>query len=155
MTISSIGALPMWWSLGHHDVMSAVKTANARAADTGTTTSRRIDSTAWITPAPLCLGCLLERGQRPLPELVQVGPQDREPRGIDLVEPSCAVATIVDEPDVLEHLQVLGDGRTADGKLACELSDRPRPVGEPVEDRLARRIPQRRHHVRSVRHDER
>src|SRR5919198_453261 len=38
MTISLIGALPMWWSLGHHDVICAVNTSKARADDTGTTT---------------------------------------------------------------------------------------------------------------------
>src|SRR4029453_5274469 len=134
--------------------MSAVKTANARSADTGTTISRRTDSTAWITAAHLCLGCLPERGQRPLPELVQVSPQNGEPRGIDLVEPSCAIPTIADEADVLEHLQVLRDGGPADGQLARQVTDRSRPVGEPIEDRLARRVPERRHHLRAVRHDE-
>jgi hypothetical protein len=52
-TICSIGADPMWWSLGHHDVMSAVKSVKARSGPTSTTISRRIGSTVSI------MGCRL------------------------------------------------------------------------------------------------
>ena len=45
MTISWIGAEPMWWAGGHHDVMSAVKISKAAAGATSTTTSRRTAST--------------------------------------------------------------------------------------------------------------
>ena len=45
MTISWIGAEPMWCAGGHHDVMSAVKISNAAAGATSTTTSRRTAST--------------------------------------------------------------------------------------------------------------
>ena len=39
-----VGAEPMSWAGGHHDVMSAVKISNAVAGATSTTTSRRTAS---------------------------------------------------------------------------------------------------------------
>jgi hypothetical protein len=49
---------------------------------------------------------------------------------------------VADQPGVLQHLQMLRDGRPADRQLARELTDRTWPVGKAFEDRPPGRIPE-------------
>jgi len=51
-----------------------------------------------------------------------------------------------------QHLQVLRDGGTADGKAAGKFAYRGRLPPEQVEDRLARGVRQRAEHLPSVSH---
>ena len=57
------------------------------------------------------------------------------------------------EPGVLQHLEVLRDGGTADRQLAGELADRPWPLGEMLEDQAPRRIGKRSETADLVSHD--
>src|SRR3954464_10092631 len=131
MMTSAIGASPMWWRLGHHEVMPAVKTSKAFSGVAGTTTDRWTDSTVWIIL--LLADRLLESRERALPHLVEVAAQDRQPGRIDLVQAACARLAVDHQADVLEHLQVLGDRGPAHRELGRELADRPRAVGQAVE----------------------
>src|SRR3954466_13264957 len=97
--------------------MPEVKTSKARSRAAGTTTERRIGSSVCITEG------LLEGGQRALPHAVQVGAQDLQAGRVDLVEAPRAGLAVDHQPDVLEHLQVLGDGGAADRQVGGELAD--------------------------------
>src|SRR3954466_7187881 len=114
--------------------MPAVKTSNAFSGVARTTTDRRIDSIVWIIL--LLAHRLLEGRKRALPHLVEIGPQDREPGGVDLIEAARSRLAVDHQADVLEHLQVLGDRGAAHRQLGRELAHRPRAVREAVEDRL-------------------
>src|SRR6266498_1703730 len=141
--ICSIGAEPMWCALGHHDVMSLVKSSKARAWSTSTTTSRRIASTVSIMVLASFIPCsLLEGGQRTLPKPVEMPAQQRDALRVDLVQPPRSLMGVEDQADILEHLQVLGHGRSAHRQHLGELPDGKGTVRQPVEDGLAGRVPQ-------------
>ena len=78
------------------------------------------------------------------------------PLGIDLVQ-RCGVPylPVEDQPDVLEHPQVLGHGGPADRKHPGELADGQGAVRQPLEDRLTGGVPQSGEHRAYVSHDER
>src|SRR3954463_15110955 len=122
--------------------MPAVNTSNAISCDAATTTWRRTDSTVPTIVRSSFVRRSLEGGQRALPEPVEVGAQDRQPGRVDAVEAARARLAVDDQPDVLEHLEVLGHGWAADRQLGRQLAHRPRPVGQAVEDRPARRVAQ-------------
>ena len=63
----------------------------------------------------------LERVERSTPELIEILTQRLEPIGIELVDAPGALGTVDDEPRLLEHAQMLGDGRAADVEPAREL----------------------------------
>ena len=65
------------------------------------------------------------------------------PARVEPVEPARALRLVDDQARLLEHLQVLGDRRTADGEPAGELADRLRAVGQRLEDRAPRRVRER------------
>jgi len=61
-----------------------------------------MDSTCcWIMPGLLVLRGSLKGGERAVPELVEVGPQDRQSRRIDLVEPPGPLLAIDDQASFL------------------------------------------------------
>ena len=70
-------------------------------------------------------------------------PQGAEPDGVELVDAPLAGAPVEDQPGVLQHLEVLRDGRPADGARS-PARRRPRAFGEALEDRPSRRIAERR-----------
>ena len=106
------------------------------------------ESSSWF-------GGRLEVGQGSGPELVEVGAQHAQPLLIDGVDATRAGGTVGDEPGVLEHLEVLGDGGAADRQLAGQLADRARALGDPLEDRAAGRIGERGEPVALVSRHER
>jgi hypothetical protein len=72
--------------------------------------------------------------------VVEVTPQQRKPVGVHLIDASGADSLVDHQPGVLQHLQVLRDGRPADRQLAGKLAYGARPLGETLEDRPARRV---------------
>jgi hypothetical protein len=56
----------------------------------------------------------------------------------------------MDRPRLLQHAQVSGHRRVADGQLGGELPDRQRALAKPVEDRPPERIPQSVEDVHAV-----
>ena len=78
-----------------------------------------------------------------VPEVVEVAAQQAQPLGVELIDASGADSLVDDQPGVLEHLQVLRDGRPADGQLAGELADRARSLAQVLEDRPPGRIAER------------
>jgi hypothetical protein len=73
-------------------------------------------------------------GQRPIPIGVQLVAQRRHSRWVEPVDPSGTRHPIRDQTRVLEHLEVLGDGRSADGELLGKLADRTWPLGQDFDD---------------------
>lgn len=55
------------------------------------------------------LGCRLESRESLAPHLVQVVPDLRESFGSDAIHAPGAVASLVEQPGILQHPQVLGD----------------------------------------------
>src|SRR4051794_19508822 len=114
--------------------MSRVKSSKARAWPTSTTTSRRMASTVSIMllAFPIRRCTFLKGRERTFPEAVQVAAELGQALGIGLVEPAGADLAVEDQADVLEHLEMLGDGRTADRQHVGQLSHGQRAGGEVV-----------------------
>src|SRR5439155_22197956 len=53
----------------------------------------------------------------------------------DVVQPPGTLLTIRHQARLLQDLEVLGDGGTADGDVGGNLTHRPRPASEQLEDR--------------------
>ena len=68
------------------------------------------------------------------PEAVEIGAYRVDAGGVDLVEASPADRLVQHQPGVLEHLEVLGDGGTADRETRRQLADDTRAVGQAFED---------------------
>src|SRR5438045_7998349 len=62
--------------------------------------------------------------------------------GPDPVQPPLPLRPRLDEPGLLEHAQVLRDGRLAEAKPIHEVADRPLPIPEQIEDRQPARLRQ-------------
>lgn len=78
-----------------------------------------------------------------VPELVEVFAQALDTRGAHGIQPPVANRLVFNEVSVLEHAEVLRDGRTADGKLAGRFAYRERAVKQSFEDGPAGGISQR------------
>src|ERR671919_2565451 len=95
----------------------------------------------WWWPA--CSSVLLVRllddglvgGQRPVPEPLEVGAQRAHPVRVEPVDAAGALGPLGNEPRLLEHPEVLGDGGATDRQLAGELADGARPLGQPLDNR--------------------
>ena len=85
------------------------------------------DRSRWIALYVLCAGVLM---------IV-----------LDVTIVNVALPSIQDEAGGLEHLEVLRDGRAADRHVGRERADRGGPVGQALEDRAARRVPQGGHGI--------
>src|SRR4051812_24889603 len=145
----------MWWDAsGHHVLIPAVKTSNARSGGACTRTLWRTatPSACSIILSLLLLGGIAKSGQRLVPERVEVGPQVGQRLRIHLVEPARADLAVGHQPGVLEDLEVLRDRRTADRKPVGQLADRSRPRHQALEDGLARGVPERGHRSSYVSH---
>ena len=68
------------------------------------------------------------------PEPVEVGAELGQTVGVDPVDAAVARGLINDQPSVLEDLEVLRDGRSADRQPTRELSHGAGAIGEPFED---------------------
>src|SRR5271169_1683544 len=120
--------------------MSAVNTENARSMGASTTIDvRTAVSVACIVACLLVVpfNCGLECGQGLIPELVEVGAQGADAVQTHLVNAAVAVGPVDDQPGVLEHFEVLGDGRAADGQVTRQLSDRLRTSCQAFKDRAS------------------
>src|SRR3954452_6099696 len=104
--------------------------------------ARRRRSTSglrWSRPArsSLLLGVLLdgplEGRERLVPELVEVAAQSVHPVRVELIDPTRAVGPVDHEAGVLQHPEVLGDRRPADGQIAGDLAYGTGPLGEPFK----------------------
>ena len=54
---------------------------------------------------------LFERGKGLIPQLCKVVSQERQPLGIQFVNPPCAFATVAHQSRLFQHPQVLGNRR--------------------------------------------
>ena len=59
----------------------------------------------------------------------------------DPVDPPGAVRAVRDQPGLLEHPQMLGNGRAADRQRGGDLGDGLGPAGEALEDGPPGRVP--------------
>src|SRR5256885_12350708 len=116
-----IGDFPMWWLRGHQLSKSSVKIRNASSGvaltviDLRTGTSMRSSTLVVIAPPRFrAFDAFLEGDQRDSPELVEILAQGREGFGVELIEPAVSDGTIDHQASVLEHTQMLGNGRPAD-----------------------------------------
>src|SRR5215471_7800434 len=76
----------------------------------------------------------LERVERLRPELIEPGAELAEPVRVDLVDVASALRLMDHEPRVLQDLEMLRHGRSADRQLGRELADRARRACESLED---------------------
>src|SRR5262245_6639286 len=109
-----------------------------------------MSSSSLLLLAPLRR--LFERSERAAPELIEVLPNVLQPRRVHLIQVARAPPCREDEPGLLQHLQVLGDGRSRDGEIARDLRDRARAVDEAFKDRSAGGIAQGGKGARNVSH---
>src|SRR5882672_5520898 len=89
----------------------------------------------------------LECRQGLVPEPVEVCAQRADPVRIELVDAAGADLHVAHETGVLEHLQMLGDGRPAHRQLGRQLTDRTGSLAKALEDRPPRGIAERRESV--------
>src|SRR5215475_2269589 len=80
--------------------------------------------------------------ERVVPELIDPGPQGREPMRVDGIDAARALCVIGDETGFLQHFEMLRYGRPADRHVLRKRSDRQRSGPEPLEHAAARWISQ-------------
>ena len=121
----------------------SVNTAKARSIGASTTICLRTTAaSAWVmTSPPSVVRRRPVAGQRPVPERVELVAQRGHAGRVEPIDPARARGALGDEPRVLEHLQVLGHRRPADRQLVGQLADRPRPLGQALDDGVACRCP--------------
>lgn len=76
----------------------------------------------------------LESGERLVPELVEPFPERAEAIGVDVVHAARPLGAIRHQTRQLQDLEMLRDGRPADGHVARDLADRARPGAQVLED---------------------
>ena len=85
------------------------------------------------------LGCVTERSERGLPELLEIGAYGGEPVRVDGVDAPVALRPVPHEFRLLQDLEVLADRgsahRTRNGQVTGDLGDRHRAAGYELEDR--------------------
>jgi len=91
-------------------------------------------------------------GQRVAPHGIDVGTQLSQAFGIETKVMTSAAPLFLHQPGGLQHLQMLGHGRTADGKLGSQFAHRGRALPQQVEHGLAGRIGEGAQQLRSVSH---
>jgi hypothetical protein len=85
--------------------------------------------------------------QRGCPHLVQELAEPVEHLGSGVVEPPCAIAPFTDEPNVLEHGEVLRDGGPADVEMRGDLPRGQLLTGDELQDGPAARLGDRSQHI--------
>src|SRR5262245_12641496 len=91
------------------------------------------------------------RGERAVPELLHVGSELREARGVDLVDAARADGARADELRLAQHPEVLRHRGASDPELAGELADGTGPLDDLLEDRAPGRVGEGGEAVSSVR----
>jgi hypothetical protein len=79
-------------------------------------------------------------GQRAAPELVEVSPELAETILIHLVDATVARGPVDHQAGLLQHLEVLRDGRPANRQPAGDLTDRARAASDALKDLPSRPI---------------
>ena len=137
----------MWCSGGHQVPIPSVKTVNARSIGASTVIDVRTDVAVDLRGhGTSCSGCstaALKAARDRFQNWSRYARSAATPVRIDAVDPARARRRVGHEPRVLEHLEVLGHGRSADGQLARQLADGARSIGKPLEDRAPGRVAQR------------
>src|SRR5215211_3904353 len=82
--------------------------------------------------------------QRGSPEPIEIGAQLGEAVRVDTVDAAVAGGFVQHETGPLEDLQMLRDGRPADGQAASDLADGAGALGDALEDRPPGAISERR-----------
>lgn len=158
-----MGDLPIEWVPGHHRLMPAVKTSNARAlsAARGCSFGRvRAQPSVWhqISSFLFRFGCgfgfhlRLERIESAVPELVQPYPDCAEPGRIDHINAPCSFRAVMNEPRCPRDLEMLRHRGSPDRQVPGEVADRRRASRQLFEDRTAGRVGQGGKSVRNVSH---
>ena len=81
--------------------------------------------------------------QRRRPEGLRIVPERLHPLCVHVVDPPGARRPVGHEPCLLQHLQVLGDGRPPDGEASGDLHDRLGTIPQPLQDRSSGAVPER------------
>jgi len=80
-------------------------------------------------------------GLAPVP--IEVRAQGVERVGVERVHPPTSFGAVHDEAGVFEDAEMLRNCRSAHRKVASQLTDRQRAVGEPRDDRAPGRVAER------------
>ena len=88
-----------------------------------------------------------ERGKRLIPQLREVIPQQRQPLGIQLINPPRPRTPVANQPRLFQLPQMLRNGRPRYRQSRRQLIHRLRMIPQHLKDRQTRRIPQRRQSV--------
>src|SRR4029450_8088917 len=75
------------------------------------------------------------------PEPVELGAKRIHAVRVELVDATGADGAVDHQPGLLQHLEMLRDGRPADRQPVRELADRLRTLGQTLEDLASRRVP--------------
>ena len=90
---------------------------------------------------------LFERGKRLIPQLCKMVSEQRQPVGIQLVNPPCSFAAVAHQPRILQHPQVLRNRRTRNRQARRKLIHRLRMVPQHLEYGQPRRVAQCRQSI--------
>jgi hypothetical protein len=85
----------------------------------------------------------LEGGERVSPEPIEIGAQHFQTLLVHGIDTTSAFRSVNDKTRILEHAQMLRDGRPADREQARQLSHREWAFHESFENDAARAVPQR------------
>jgi hypothetical protein len=80
------------------------------------------------------LGGQLEPLETIVPEAIEEAPELGQPLGAGLVEPARPFAALAQQPGLLEHGQVLGDGRARDLEARGDLTRAQLAIPHELED---------------------
>src|SRR5438093_891297 len=138
-----------WLRIGHQVDGSSVNTRKARSTGHRTVIDTRMGSVVFVScmagpslpPGPGRRGirarfCRVpEPVERVAPQALDVPAKLGQSSGADVVQPPGTLLTIRHQARLLQDLEVLGDGGTADGDVGGNLTHRLRPASEQLEDR--------------------
>ena len=81
-----------------------------------------------------CFSELLEHGKRLIPQFCKVIAEQREALGIQFINPPCPVAAVAHQAGILQHPQVLRNGRAGNRQAGGKLIHRLRMVAKHLEN---------------------
>ena len=123
--------------------MFFVKTAKAWSGSTLTTTTLRTLDSVCCMFGFFWLGVLsesFERFERVDPESVEIAAQAFKALGIEMINTPVSDLLIEDKVGILQHAQMLGDGRPGDWELGGEFAYRQRTFEQTSQDGSPRAI---------------
>jgi hypothetical protein len=135
--------------------MFFVKTAKAWSSSTFTTTTLRTLDSVCCMFGFFWLGVLsesFERFERVDPEVVEIAAQAFKALGIEMIDTPVSDLLIEDKVRILQHAQMLGDGRPANGKSFSDLVDGGWTFGDALKNGQSRGVSQRNELLSRVSH---